>query len=115
MSSEADLLFSTSMPALVARYREKYDMVPIDTPTMLFMPDARVLGTVGDAVVLAARAGKTIRSGIQAAYRRFVEDRTPVLGVVLNDWNSKTSAYKHYAAYNEPRVGHVVKRNHAGA
>jgi len=115
IQASADLLFSTSMPALVARYRKKYDMVLIDTPPMLFMPDARVLGRVGDAVVLVARAGKTTRSGIQAAYRRFVEDRTPVLGVVLNDWNSKTSAYKHYAAYHERGAGYAVKTKHAGA
>lgn len=100
----ADLLFSTSMPALIARYREQFDMVVIDTPPMLLMPDARVLGRMADAVVLIARAGKTTRNEIQAAFRRFVEDHTPVLGVVLNDWKVNSSAYKYYAAYRETPV-----------
>jgi polysaccharide biosynthesis transport protein len=101
----ADLLFSSSMPALVARCRERYDMVLIDTPPMLVMPDARVLARVADGVVLIARSGKTGRDAIQAAFRRFVEDNTPVLGIVLNDWSSKLSAYKYYAGYKDSLAG----------
>lgn len=101
VSAGADLLFSRSMPFLIARYREQFDMVLIDTPPMLAMPDARVLGRMADAVVLIARAGKTTRDAIQAAYRRFVDDHTPVLGMVLNDWNAKSSAYSYYANYGE--------------
>lgn len=112
----ADLMFSRLMPGLIAGYREQYDMVLIDTPPMLVMPDARALGRVADAVVLIARAGKTTRSAIQAAYRRFVEDRTPVLGVVLNSWNAKMSPHKYYSSYNEPADQHaLIKATPAGA
>jgi capsular exopolysaccharide synthesis family protein len=113
----ADLLFSASMPMLIAKYRDAYDMVLIDTPPMLIMPDARVLARAADAVVLVARASQTTRSAIQAAYHRFVEDRTPVLGVVLNSWNAKISAHKYYAAYKEPEPTTstaVVKATPAG-
>jgi capsular exopolysaccharide synthesis family protein len=95
----ADLLFSASMPALIARYREEYSMVLIDTPPMLLMPDARVLARVADGVVLIARSGRTGRDAIQAAYRRFVEDNTSVVGVVLNDWNAKMSPNNYYGGY----------------
>ncbi len=104
----ADLLFSAAMPALIARYREEYSMILIDTPPMLLMPDARVLARVADGVVLIARSGRTGREAIQAAYRRFVEDHTPVVGVVLNDWNAKTSAnnyYGNYAYYKDAAAG----------
>ncbi|HMF77544.1 MAG TPA: polysaccharide biosynthesis tyrosine autokinase [Bryobacteraceae bacterium] len=115
----ADLLFSASMPTLIAKYRDAYDMVLIDTPPMLVMPDARVLARAADAVVLVARASQTTRSAIQAAYQRFVEDRTPVLGVVLNNWNAKLSAHNYYAAYaayKEPAAERVVvKATPAGA
>jgi succinoglycan biosynthesis transport protein ExoP len=100
----ADLLFSRSMPFLIARYRELFDMVLIDTPPMLAMPDARVLGRMADAVILIARAGRTTRDAIQAAFRRFVDDHTPVLGIVLNDWNAKSSAYGYYANYKREAV-----------
>jgi capsular exopolysaccharide synthesis family protein len=105
VESGADLLFSTSMPALIARYREEYEMILIDTPPMLLMPDARFLSRVADGVVLIARAGKTGRDAIQAACRRLLEDRTPIVGVVLNDWNSKLSKYSYYSNYKDSAAG----------
>lgn len=95
----ADLLFSQTMAALIARCREQFDMVLIDTPPMLSMPDARVLGRIADGVVLIARAGKTSRAAVQAAFHRLVEDQITVLGVILNDWNAQASSYGYYAAY----------------
>jgi len=95
----ADLLFSTSMPSLIGRYRERFDMVLIDTPPLLSMADARVLGRMSDAVILVARAGQTSRTAVQAAFRRLVDDQSHVLGVILNDWNVNSSAYKYYGGY----------------
>ena len=116
LQAGADLLFSASMPTLINRYKDEYDMVFIDTPPMLVMPDARVLGSIADGVVLVASAGQTSRSAIQAAYGRFVEDRTPVLGVVLNKWNAKMSAHTYYANYKEPVTERaLVKVTPAGA
>jgi Mrp family chromosome partitioning ATPase len=63
------------------------------------------LGRLADGVVLIARAGRTGRDAIQAAFRRFVDDHTPVLGVVLNDWNAKTSPYAYSAAYKDAAAG----------
>lgn len=105
IESGADLLFSTSMPALIARYREEYEMILIDTPPMLLMPDARFLSRVADGVVLIARAGKTGRDAIQSACRRLFEDRTPIVGVVLNDWNSRMSKYSYYSNYKDSTAG----------
>ena len=98
----ADLLFSRAMPALIARCRERFDMVIIDAPPVLSMPDARVLARTADAAVLIARAGRTTRPAVQAAFRRLVDDHTPVLGIILNGWNVKSSPYKYYAPYRKP-------------
>jgi capsular exopolysaccharide synthesis family protein len=110
MQAGVDLLFSRTMPALIAQLRDQYDMILIDTPPMLIMPDARVLGRVSDAVVLVARAGQTARTAMQAAVRRFVEDQTPILGVVLNDWNIKNSAYKYYSDYQRSAMETAVAK-----
>ncbi|HEY9712932.1 MAG TPA: polysaccharide biosynthesis tyrosine autokinase, partial [Chroococcales cyanobacterium] len=66
----ADLLFSSAMPGLIAQLRDGYDMILIDTPPMLLMPDARALGRIADGVILVARSGQTARTAIQAAVRR---------------------------------------------
>jgi succinoglycan biosynthesis transport protein ExoP len=96
---QADLLFSNSMLSLIAHYKEQFDMVIIDTPPMLQVPDARLLGRISDAVVLIVRAGLTTRDAAVAARNRFAEDGTRILGVVLNDWNPKSSPEGSYGYY----------------
>jgi Mrp family chromosome partitioning ATPase len=71
-------------------------MVIIDTPPMLQMPDARVLGRSADAVILVTRAGQTTMDAVITANQRFANDGTRVLGTILNDWNPKSSASGHY-------------------
>lgn len=105
LESGADLLFSSSIPALIERYRQQYEMILIDTPPMLMMPDARFLGRMADGVVLIARAGRTGRDALQSACQRFVEDHTPIIGVVLNDWNAKFSDYQYYSNYRDSAAG----------
>jgi Mrp family chromosome partitioning ATPase len=88
------------MPELLARLKQDFDMVLIDTPPMLQMPDARVVGRMADGVILVTRAGKTTRDAALAANQRFSEDRIRVLGTILNDWNPKTSSSGYYGYYS---------------
>ena len=74
-------------------------MVLIDTPPMLQMTDARVLGRMVDAVILVARAEQTTRDALVAATKRFGEDRIRVLGTILNNWNPKRSPNGYYGYY----------------
>jgi succinoglycan biosynthesis transport protein ExoP len=106
VSGGCDLLFSRSMPNVLAHYKHSYDMIIIDSPPLLHMPDARVLGRMADAAVLVARSGRTLREAAQAASQRLQQDRIPVLGIVLNDWNPKSSPNGFYGNYNKE----VMKR-----
>jgi polysaccharide biosynthesis transport protein len=87
--NEASLLYGAKLPDLLARLRGEFDMVLIDTPPMLQIPDARVLGTLVDAVILVMRAGHTNREAAMAASQRLSEDGTRVLGTILNGWDPK--------------------------
>jgi capsular exopolysaccharide synthesis family protein len=95
----ANLLYSEKLPELLAQFKKEFDMVIIDTPPMLQMPDARVLGRLADAVILVTRAGQTTRDAAMAASQRFEEDGTRVLGTILNDWNPKSSPGGYYGHY----------------
>jgi len=92
----ANLLYSPHLAALIRKFKDQYDMVLIDTPPMLQMTDARIIGRVADAVVLVARAGQTTRDAMIAAKERLGEDRVRVLGSVLNDWDPKKAAGGYY-------------------
>jgi succinoglycan biosynthesis transport protein ExoP len=72
--------------------REEFHTVIIDTPPMLQMADARVLGKVADAVVLVVRSAETTRDEASAAAQRLTEDGTRVLGTILNEWDTRKTS-----------------------
>jgi succinoglycan biosynthesis transport protein ExoP len=95
----ANLLHSPNLRLLLSKLRNEYDMIMIDTPPMLQMTDARVVGRLADGVILVVRAGRTTRDAVVAATQRFIEDRVRVLGTVLNDWDPKISSNGYYGYY----------------
>ena len=99
-SAAANLLFAGHMPDLLARFKRDFDLVLVDTPPMLAMADARVLGRIADAVVMVVRAGHTTRDAALAAQERFAKDETRVMGTILNDWNPKASPNGYYGYYS---------------
>jgi capsular exopolysaccharide synthesis family protein len=104
-SAATSLLYSNRMPELIQKLRTEFESIIIDTPPMLQIPDARVLGRMVDRVVLVTRAGKTTRAAAIAARQRFSEDGTKMLGTILNDWNPKRSPNGYYGNYNGYHYG----------
>ena len=92
----ANLLYSATLPELLAQFKKEFDMVILDTPPMLQMPDARVISRIADGVLLVFRAGQTTRDAAIAARQRFGEDETRVVGTILNGWDPKRSPNGYY-------------------
>jgi capsular exopolysaccharide synthesis family protein len=101
-----NLLHSPRMVELLKVFESEFDIVLIDTAPALHMRDARLLGSLADAVVLIVRAGQTSRDAASAVIEKFRQDTTPVLGVILNDWKPESgdpvygkeymNGYRHY-------------------
>ena len=103
--SISNLLYSERMAQLLERFRTEFDTILIDTPPMLTISDARILGRLADGAVLVIRAGRTTRDAAMRAKERLVEDGIPVLGTVLNRWDSKSKTrYGNYGYPQEPRA-----------
>jgi capsular exopolysaccharide synthesis family protein len=83
------LLYSPRIDELIDRFRSEFDIVLIDTPPVLSVADARVLAKHSDGAILVVRAGKTTREVGLAAYSRLEDDGVPVIGTILNAWDSK--------------------------
>jgi len=98
------LLYSSNFSQLLRAAQKQYDLVLIDTPPMLQMPDARLVGSLADAVVLVVRAAQTDRAMLIAAQQRFLEDRTPVLGAILNGWDPTRGLGDYYREYQHYRT-----------
>jgi Mrp family chromosome partitioning ATPase len=71
---------------LLATLKQEFDIVLIDSPPVLQIPDARVLGRMVDGVIRLVRAGHTTREVAHGALRSLIDVRCRVLGTVLNYW-----------------------------
>ncbi len=102
--SAPHLLYSANLSQLFRGAQKHYDLVLIDTPPMLQMPDARLVGSLADAVVLIVRAAQSDRAMLIAAQQRFLEDRTPLLGAILNGWDPTRDLSDYYREYQRYRT-----------
>jgi capsular exopolysaccharide synthesis family protein len=100
-SADTDLLYNGHLPELVGQLRRQFDIVLIDTPPMLHLPDARVFARHADAVVLVVRSRRTTKDAALIARQRFAEDGTTVLGTILNDWDPRSSSAYGYEKYDD--------------
>ncbi len=98
-SAATNLLYGSHMPEVLKYVKTQFDIVLIDTPPMLQIPDARVIGRMADRVIMVIRAGATTRDAALAARQRFNEDGTRILGTILNDWNPKSAPNGYYGYY----------------
>ncbi|MDZ4796666.1 MAG: polysaccharide biosynthesis tyrosine autokinase [Bryobacteraceae bacterium] len=98
-ASIAKLLYSSALDRLLIKLREEYDIILIDTPPMLTIPDARVIARKSDGVVLVLRAGQTTKAVAHAAVERLMDDNIQIVGTVLNDWDPKNSRRSYYNSF----------------
>lgn len=101
----ANLLYSSRTDELLERCRREFDFILIDTPPMLQIPDARVLGRASDGVILVLRSWTTTRETAMMAAQRFMDDSTPVLGVILNSWDPTKTVNSPYGRYAAEKYG----------
>jgi len=78
-----------------------YDVVVIDSPVILSVPDALILASRAAAVILVHRPGASDRDMVRHAREKLDEVKANVLGLVLNNVDIESSRYLYpeYAYY----------------
>ena len=97
ISDTARIFQSRNFGILIARLRQLYDMIIIDSPPVLPVPDALIMGRWTDGVVLAARFEISRAPQVERARRQLDLAGIPVLGTVINGMRTSDSYYGHYA------------------
>ena len=87
------------MSDILARLREEYDHVVIDTPPTLSVTDAVIMSTRADAVVLVIRSGQTTKQALRRARDILVRVNARVSGVLLNAADLNSPDYYYYYEY----------------
>jgi protein-tyrosine kinase len=102
MSSPADTLAGEKFRSFLRDLRSQYDLVIIDTPPVLPVPDALTISEQVDAFIMLFR----LRHTPQKLFRQALEELgdRKIMGVVLNGEEKKSD--KYYSRY----YGHYYKQ-----
>jgi polysaccharide biosynthesis transport protein len=92
-----ELLSSRRIAETLAGLREHYDRIVIDSAPAQAVSDSLILSKMCDAVVFVVRSDETPLPLVQMAIKRLRQVGAPLIGAVLNQYDSKRSArYGHY-------------------
>ena len=88
-TNAADVFSSKKFAAFLNKARETYDAIIIDTPPVLVVPDARVIGQSVDAIIYTVKWDSTTRTQVREGLRMFETVNVKVTGLVLGQIDSK--------------------------
>jgi capsular exopolysaccharide synthesis family protein len=94
------LLHSPSTNAFLARVREQFDHVIIDTPPVVELADAGILGAQSDEVLLVSRMNRTPRELIEQAINTLQSYQASVAGMIATDQQrTRRRSYQYRYGY----------------
>ena len=105
-----ELLGSAVMKDYIARWRNEYDHIIIDTPPCLSVTDSVVLSVDADRVILVARSGQTPKAALRRASELLMQVNARVMGVVLNAFSLR-SADGYYYYYGSKYAHRYYQQN----
>ena len=102
-SNPAEILASDIMKYLLIKLRSYFDIIMMDSPPMLAVPDALLIAPYTDAIILVARANTNTIKELNLT-NRLVDriNKENIIRVVLNDIGKQDDYYSHY--YYHPKT-----------
>jgi succinoglycan biosynthesis transport protein ExoP len=112
-----ELLGSSVMKDYLARWRNEFDHIIIDTPPCLSVTDSVVLSVEADRVILVARSGQTPKAALRRASGLLMQVNARVMGIVLNAFNvhSADGYYYYYGSKYANRYYQQSEEENLGA
>jgi capsular exopolysaccharide synthesis family protein len=95
----AELVGSARMRAAVEQLRESYDFVILDSPPVLPVTDAVILGREADGVVLVVKGYDTPRELVRRARDQLLHASVHLLGAVVNNVDLNWGDHYFYNRY----------------
>lgn len=95
----AELLSSARMVELLSLAAGKFDQVILDSPPLLGLADALIIGNLCEGTLLTIEMGNTPRGYALGALKRLRGARVYVLGAILTKLEARAGAYGYYHSY----------------
>ena len=111
----SELLASQRMKSLLAEVGRRFDLVLLDTPPLLAVTDASILGSTSDGTVICLQAGRILKDEAVECCDRLRLAGVRILGTVLNRYRiGKRGDAKRYAYYYQA-YGETEDRERTGS
>ena len=104
-ANPSEILNSKVFAELLAKLASKYDHIVLDSPPVLPVTDARILGAISDVTLLVLRANRSTRRMSEYAADAMLSVGARVLGVVVNDV-TRSKRGGHYNGYGYGNYGY---------
>ncbi|WP_187307558.1 tyrosine-protein kinase Wzc [Serratia ureilytica] len=93
----SELLMSERLGEFLKWASDNYDMVLVDTPPILAVTDAAIVGRHAGTALMIARFGMNTVKEIEVSIRRFDQNGIDIKGIILNAVEKRASSY--YGGY----------------
>lgn len=95
----SELLMSPRFGELIEWASKNYDLVLIDTPPILAVTDAAVVGRHAGTTLMVARYAVNTLKEVETSLSRFEQNGIEVKGVILNSIFRRATGYQDYGYY----------------
>ena len=96
----SELLGSSSMEKVIEALKDRFDVILFDSPPIIAVTDAAVLGSKVDGLVVVVKSGQTFRDATQRAKALINNVKIPVLGALLNGVRIESMYGSYYYYYH---------------
>ncbi|WP_342607920.1 polysaccharide biosynthesis tyrosine autokinase [Vibrio tritonius] len=96
----SELLMHGRLKELLTWASQNYDLVIVDTPPVLAVTDASIVGAIAGTTLMVARFSQNTAKEIDVARNRFEQSGIEVKGVIFNAVEKKASSHYGYGYYN---------------
>ncbi|MGC6370838.1 polysaccharide biosynthesis tyrosine autokinase [Pseudomonas sp. K2I15] len=95
----SELLMHRNLTELLSQVSERYDLVILDTPPLLAVTDAAIVGRQSGTNLIVTRYGLNPAKEIEHTIRRFAQNGIVLRGAIFNGVEKKASAKYGYGNY----------------
>ena len=100
-TNPSELLMSSQFPEMISELESHYDLILFDTPPILAVTDASIIGSYCGAALMVARFESCSLRQVMAASHRFELNGVDIKGIIFNAVEKKASSYYYdYGYYN---------------
>ena len=92
----SELLLHERFASLLESFSEQYDQIIIDSPPVLAVTDACIIGRLASATLMVVKSGEHTLRELEQSAKRLKQNNVEVKGIVFNDVSLVSSGYSNY-------------------